>query len=213
MHPMLFPVSNQNGIPLTILIARGPSADLATGISLRALAKALKRSPSLLRHLLEALQAPPEDQSLARQGKLTTNELVRRAREAGSVRETSKREALERKRTIQASQNGCKAISDWLVAEGISGPTGAQIVNEARTTLAIAEHNKKLPETPHYPECRTVRSFNDAGRLKTKHRRNQVYGLVCTLALLMGRLLHDRFMGAVQSHRTAPRKTVQKIRN
>jgi hypothetical protein len=115
-----------------------------TGTSLRGLAKALKRSPSLLRHLLEALQAPPEDQSLARQGKLTTNELVRQAREAGSVREISKREALERKR-IQDSQNGCKAISDWLAAEGISGPTGAQIVNEARTTLAIAEHSKKLP--------------------------------------------------------------------
>ncbi len=150
-----------------------------TGISLRALAKALKRSPSLLRHLLEALQAPPEDQSLARQGKLTTNELVRRAREAGSVRETSKREALERKR-IQASQNGCKAISDWLVAEGISGPTGAQIVNEARTTLAIAEHNKKLPRDAALPgmsdseiiqRCRPAEPNTDATRYMAWYAR------------------------------------------
>ena len=115
-----------------------------TGISLRELAKTLKRSPSLLRHLLEALEAPPEDQFLARQGKLTTNELVRRARAAAIDREASKREALERERS-EASQKGCKAICDWLASEGISCPSGAQIVNEARRTLAIAEHNKKLP--------------------------------------------------------------------
>ena len=141
-----------------------------TGTSLRGLAKALERSPSLLRHLLESLEAPPEDQLLARQGKLTTNELVRRSHAAGSARATKQREALELERT-RASQKGCKAICDWLAAEGISGPTGAQIINEARTTLAIAEHNKTLPRDSAPPgtpvteiiqRCRPVEPNSDA---------------------------------------------------
>ena len=124
--------------------ARAVNAINRAGASVRELAKALNCSPSLLRHLLGALQAPPEDRYLAHQGKISTNELVRRAQAAAIDRETSKRTALERER-CQASQKGCKAISDWLAAEGIAGPTGAQVVGEARTTLAIAEHNNTLP--------------------------------------------------------------------
>lgn len=114
-----------------------------TGTSLRELAKALKRSPSLLRHLIEALGAPPEDQFLARQGKLSTNQLVRRARAAGIGRAAKQREALELERT-QASLKGCRAICDWLEHEEISGQFGAQIINEARRTLSIAEQNNTL---------------------------------------------------------------------
>ena len=141
-----------------------------TGTSLRELAKALKRSPSLLRHLIEALGAPPEDQFLARQGKLSTNQLVRRARAAGIGRAAKQREALELERT-QASLKGCRAICDWLEDEGISGPSGAQIVNEARRTLAIADENNTLPRDaapPHTPvteiiqRCRPVEPNSDA---------------------------------------------------
>jgi lambda repressor-like predicted transcriptional regulator len=124
--------------------ARAVCAIHKAGTSLRVLAKALKRSPSLLRHLLEALGAPPEDQSLARQGKLTTNELVRRSKAADIARATRQREALELERH-QASQKGCKAICDWIGAEGLSGPSGSQIVGEARQTLAVNEENKTLP--------------------------------------------------------------------
>ena len=124
--------------------ARTVRAIHQTGTSLRELAKALKRSPSLLRHLIEALGAQPEDQFLARQGKLSTNQLVRRARAAGIDRAAKQRKAIELERS-QASQKGCRAICDWLEAEGISGPFGAQIVNEARQTLVIAEENNTLP--------------------------------------------------------------------
>ena len=43
------------------------------------------------------------------------------------------------------SQKGCNAICDWIGAEGLSGPTGAQIIKEARWTLAVNEENKTLP--------------------------------------------------------------------
>ncbi len=51
-----------------------------TGISTRKVAAQLQLSESLLRHLLQALQAPASDRDLAQQGKITTNELVRRAK-------------------------------------------------------------------------------------------------------------------------------------
>jgi lambda repressor-like predicted transcriptional regulator len=53
------------------------------GTSLRELAKVLNRSESLLRHLLAALQAPPAHRNLARQGKISFNELVRRSKAEG----------------------------------------------------------------------------------------------------------------------------------
>jgi lambda repressor-like predicted transcriptional regulator len=55
------------------------------GTSLRSLAKALTCSPSLLRRLIEVDQAPLEDQLLARQGKITTNELLRRSSAAAAA--------------------------------------------------------------------------------------------------------------------------------
>ena len=50
------------------------------GTSLRALAKDLDCSPTLLRHLYLAAQAPTLDQSIARYGKISTLELARRGR-------------------------------------------------------------------------------------------------------------------------------------
>jgi lambda repressor-like predicted transcriptional regulator len=82
--------------------ARAVRAIHQSGTSLNELAKALKRSPSLLRHLLKTLQAPRVDQLLARNGKLTTNQLVRRAEAAEISLATKQREAEAVKRT-QAS--------------------------------------------------------------------------------------------------------------
>jgi hypothetical protein len=98
----------------------------------------------LLRHLFAALQAPPADRFLARQGKISTNELVRRSKAAGIRRSSMHREAREFERT-QAARQGCRTICDWLAAEQISGPYGEQIVDEARRQLAIAEQAGKLP--------------------------------------------------------------------
>src|SRR5215469_12696062 len=55
------------------------------GTSLRALAKALGRSESLLRNLNLAAQAPVADRILARQGKISTRKLVRRAKQAQAL--------------------------------------------------------------------------------------------------------------------------------
>ena len=64
---------------------------------------------------------------------------------------------------------GCKAICDWLASEGISGPCGAQIVNEARSTLAIAEQNNPrdaappgIPVTEIIQRCRPAEPNSDA---------------------------------------------------
>ena len=50
-----------------------------SGVSLRGLAKFLNCSHSLLRHLLRAFEASPEDLALARSGQITTHELARRS--------------------------------------------------------------------------------------------------------------------------------------
>lgn len=58
-----------------------------SGVSIRKIAAELQVSESLLRHLLHALQAPSSDRVLAKQGEITTNELVRRAKAAGLRRD------------------------------------------------------------------------------------------------------------------------------
>lgn len=111
--------------------AKAVNAIKQSGISTRKIAEFLGFSESHLRRLLQALQAPPEDRSLARQGKLSTNELVRRSKAAEIRRATEQRQALELDRN-RASIQGCRAICDWIGTEELSGPAGAQIVGEAR---------------------------------------------------------------------------------
>ena len=115
-----------------------------SGTSLNKLATALGCSPSLLRHLLDALDAPKADQLLARNGKLTTNQLVRSAKAAKAAQKAKEGEALALKRA-QASIRGCKEICDWLTRESLPGSYGEQIICEAQRELANAEQNGKLP--------------------------------------------------------------------
>jgi lambda repressor-like predicted transcriptional regulator len=125
--------------------ARAVYAIHQAGTSLRELAKALNCSDPLLRHLLAALQAPPADRALARQGKISTNELVRRSKAAGICRSSMHREAREFERT-QAARQGCRTICNWLATERISKPYGEQIVDEARRQLAMAGMTGKFPK-------------------------------------------------------------------
>ena len=117
------------------------------GASFRQLAKALGRSLTLIRHLCQAAQAPAGDQYLARQGKISTNELVRRARAAGIRGDARRREAIELERT-KAARAACRKICDWLSSEKIPGSYGEQIVAEARRQIAFTELKKKLPTHP-----------------------------------------------------------------
>ena len=114
------------------------------GFSIRKIAQQLKVSEALLRHLLQALKAPPDDQVLARDGKISTKELVRRAKSAMAGHAAKLREVEERKRA-RASVAGCNAICKWLAAQGLSGAFGEQIILEARRDLAEAEQSKRLP--------------------------------------------------------------------
>jgi hypothetical protein len=141
----------------------------ASGASTRKIALGISVSESSLRHLLLAAQAPSEDRMLASQGKISTNELVRRAKAAETCRAVKQRETLEYERR-QASLVGCKAICDWLRSEGIVASYGEQIVGEARRQLAIAEENNRLPSgapPPGMPtaeiiqRCRPAEPSND----------------------------------------------------
>ena len=126
-----------------------------SAVSLRELAKALNCSPSLLGHLLAALQAPAADRALASEGKLSTRELVRRAKVVGTRRTVRHREALELERA-KASLVGRRAICDWLAAENISESYGEQIIEEARRSLAVAEQARKLPHGAAPPDMTTA---------------------------------------------------------
>jgi len=113
-------------------------------ISQRQLAAALNCSESLLRHLLLAAQAKPEDRALARQGTISTRELKRRST-ATTIRRTQKHhESIEFERT-KASLKGCKNILEWLASERVARPYGEQIIGEVRLQFFHAEQNGRLP--------------------------------------------------------------------
>jgi transposase-like protein len=138
--------------------ARAVYAIHCAGISLCALAKALNCSPSLLRHLLTALQASREDRSLAQQGKISTNELVRRAKAAEAQRVAE--------HNAEEARNGCRVICDWIGSERISGSYGESIVTEARRLLAVAESNSKLPKgaaSPDIPVAEIIKRCKPKG--------------------------------------------------
>jgi transposase-like protein len=102
-----------------------------SGISIRKVAAQLHLSESLLRHLLQALQAPACDRDLARQGKMSTNELARRAKAAGLRRSPDNSHALELER-VQENHEATDLICDWLLQTQLYGPAREAIVKEVR---------------------------------------------------------------------------------
>jgi hypothetical protein len=91
-----------------------------------------------------AIQAPVGDQLLARQGTISTSELIRRGRAAGIRHTANQHEALEFERA-QAAVRGSKTICDWLAKERVSGGYGEQILCEAQRQLADAEQTNRFP--------------------------------------------------------------------
>jgi hypothetical protein len=115
-----------------------------SGVSFRRLAKALNCSATLLRHLFHALEASPADLALARQGHITTWELVRRtaATRAGAASKHKEVSEIEISNTaIEVSV----AIRHWLTDHSLDNPYGIQVVGEARQLLANAKKAGKLP--------------------------------------------------------------------
>lgn len=101
-----------------------------TGISIRKFANQLHLSESLLRHLLQALQASAGDLDLARQGKISTNELVRRAKST-SLRRAEGRPAAALARA-QEIPEAADLICGWLLQTQLYGPAREMIVKEVQ---------------------------------------------------------------------------------
>lgn len=117
-----------------------------SGLSINKIALGLGFSATLLRHLLQALQAPAEDQKLARQNKISTRELVRRAEEAEAHRAEQHRQVVELERA-EASRQAADRICNWLLQTGLHGPSCEMIVSETRRQFAWAEHVGAIPES------------------------------------------------------------------
>jgi transposase-like protein len=120
------------------------------GTSYRKLAQALHCSESLLRNLNQAAQASALDQALARKGKISTRELVRRAKADQAVRKAKERKAAEQKRA-KLVQLVADKICEWLDQEGFSSSQGEAIVDNARWLLNDAETSGNLPPPPPAP--------------------------------------------------------------
>jgi lambda repressor-like predicted transcriptional regulator len=115
------------------------------GTSLRALARTLVRSEALMRNLNLAAQAPSLDRILARQGKISIRELVRRAKADLAARRSKARDAAERDRE-RKSEAVAKAICDLLDRVRWGRTAGEQFLEEARWYLASAEAARKVPQ-------------------------------------------------------------------
>jgi hypothetical protein len=114
-----------------------------SGVSLRSLARALNCSDGLLRHLLHALEASPEDLALARQGQITTWETARRSMAIRTGRAPMHRDDSEIE-MANAIANGCAAIRGWLADQILNNPYGVRVTKEAHRLLVNAEKAGKL---------------------------------------------------------------------
>lgn len=104
------------------------------GVSRRFLATTLNCSESSLRHLLQGLQADPEDQQLFRSGSISRNELVRRSRGSRAHREVRSRERAEQARSDSVA-TGCRTILNWLAQDESRASNAERIVEDARFRL------------------------------------------------------------------------------
>jgi len=127
-----------------------------SGMSVRKIASNLKVSESLLRHLVIALDASAEDRVLARQGKISTNELVKRSKVAKQRRADKIREETTNKQEDQA-QTACAQICRWLVSERIFGGNAEQVIDEVRLHLFWAESQGRLNQPMKKPNASVFR--------------------------------------------------------
>jgi Helix-turn-helix domain len=108
------------------------------GMSLRELARHLKRSPSLLSYLLRVAQAPAEDRARARRGEISTRALARIAGTVGTRGTVRQHEAIAFERERAAFQ-ASKTVMSWFEEEGVAEVDREQIIQEARLHLFEAE--------------------------------------------------------------------------
>ena len=114
-----------------------------SGISIRKVATQLRLSESLLRHLLQALQAPACDRVLAQEGKISTNELIRRAK-AGSRLSAKGREKLVIDRDLE-TRSAADLICDWLLQTKMFAPVREMIVKEVQRKFRTMKEARLHP--------------------------------------------------------------------
>ena len=120
---------------------------IESGVSNRELAPSLHCSEALIRRLLGCLKAEPEDLELARNGQISTNELVRRAREAEKRRDGANAEAA-RLRCKRRAEDASRTILHWLAGDPAAAGNAEQIVQEARHHMKLAEMTGGIPSRP-----------------------------------------------------------------
>jgi lambda repressor-like predicted transcriptional regulator len=119
-----------------------------SGTSIRQIARQTGHSATLLRHLLMAQLAPKADIELARNGKASINELVRKAKAEKRELEVSIQEIEKEKRAKQALK-AASLICKWLAQTGLNGPSCETIINNVRRELAEREQKQALPAQPN----------------------------------------------------------------
>ena len=117
---------------------------LDAGMGGRTLARSLNVSEALVRHLAIANEARPEEKQLARQGRLSTNQLVKLVKVRRKQTADVQREAEAEKGAV-AARRGAKVITSWLAGK-LQSAYAEQVIDEARHRLAEAEAAGKLPK-------------------------------------------------------------------
>ena len=127
--------------------AKAVRAHKQAGMHVREISRQIGRPDSSLRHLLIALEAPAADIWLARKGKISINELVRRARSEQAQLAASRQKEEEKTREKEAAK-AASVINGWLEGTGLNGPSCETIINLVREQLAWHEQNGTLPVRP-----------------------------------------------------------------
>jgi hypothetical protein len=140
------------------------------GASFRSLANTLNCSEALLRQLNLAAQAPPPYQFLARHGRISTRELVRRAKANLALQANKEHQALEHQR-MQACQNVCDSICNWLARERLFKSDGEQIIDDSRRSWPTQKQADSylliLPHLPARPWKPSSNGYGPRGQLTT----------------------------------------------
>lgn len=115
-----------------------------SGASINQIARNLKFSPSLFRHLLLCLEASDEDQDLARRGQISTNDLARRGDAAKKRRAEPPPEVVEAPR-LKSVDEGADLICNWILKKDLYGPDRIRIIKEVCLEFKIRKENHSLP--------------------------------------------------------------------
>jgi hypothetical protein len=101
-------------------------------------------SEATVRRLLSILHAPAADLAAARRGKISTNKLLRRAKDGVSRRAAQRRQAAKRDQQF-AIQTAADSICEWIAQEKVSGPDGERIIDDVRREFALRQQDGSLP--------------------------------------------------------------------